>query len=204
MYLVRPPFFLKKVFPSITWKVPVRENTLFLTFDDGPVPEVTPWVLSMLKSYKASATFFCVGENIKKYKDIYNTIMDQGCQVGNHTYNHLNGLKTNCEQYIQNVYKCDEEVDSKLFRPPHGKLRYSQYRVLKDQYAIVMWDVLSGDYDTNISPEKCLKNVLHYAKKGSIIVFHDSLKAADNLYYVLPRVLEYFSERDFDFRKLEL
>ena len=205
MYSVRPNFLLRSFYSSAFWRVPAATKEIFLTFDDGPIPEVTPWVLSELKKYNAKATFFCIGANIEKYPDVFRQIISEGHSVGNHTYNHLNGWKTKTKEYFDNVSKCESLIkahEKKLFRPPYGKIKPSQYSILKTQYSVVMWDVLSGDFDQTISEEKCLKNVLTKTREGSIVVFHDSLKAKKNLQYALPKVLEHFSKEGFKFNSL--
>jgi len=173
-----------------------------LTFDDGPIPEVTPWVLDQLAEHEAKATFFCVGENAVRHPNIYSRIHAGGHTVGNHTYNHLNGWTTSREDYLKNVEQCASVVDSRLFRPPYGKLTRRKALVLQEQYKLVMWDVLSGDFDQSISPEACFQNVASNTKPGSIIVFHDSLKSELNLRYALPKVLSLFSERNYEFEAL--
>lgn len=173
-----------------------------MTFDDGPQPGITEWVLDVLKGHNASATFFCVGENVRKNKGIYERILHEGHSTGNHTYNHLYGWRTDTARYIDNTTKCAELVHSKLFRPPYGKMKPSQYSMLNAQYSIVMWDVLSGDFDNTITKEKCLQNCSRHSREGSIVVFHDSVKAQKNLEYVLPRFLDIFSGKGFAFEKL--
>src|ERR1035437_5256490 len=221
MYLVRPNLLMRKFFSSAIWRIPTKEKKIFLTFDDGPSPEITPWVLSTLKEHKAKATFFCVGENIEKHPEIFQQIIADGHSVGNHTYNHLNGWKTKTKEYLRNVEKCNAQmrrfadVQMKhqktyshifssanqhiLFRPPYGKIKRAQLLILNSTFSIIMWDVLSGDFDQTISEEKCLKNVLTKTRTGSIVVFHDSLKAKKNLMFVLPKFLEYFSKTGFEF-----
>jgi peptidoglycan-N-acetylglucosamine deacetylase len=232
---------MRKTFSSAIWRImpnsiqpPQKEDSqtaftsnkknkskgeIYLTFDDGPIPEITPWVLSTLKKYKAKATFFCVGANIKKHPHILQQIIAEGHSIGNHSFNHLNGWKTKTKKYIENIEMCAQEIVNGvnnhqlssllhtplLFRPPYGKMKQSQYShligsgPLNTQYSIIMWDVLSGDFDQKISEEKCLKNVLTKTREGSIVVFHDSIKAKKNLVYVLPKFLEYFSEKGFAF-----
>jgi len=178
-----------------------------LTFDDGPVPEVTPWVLSVLADFKARATFFVVGENVKKHPEVFRRIVEQGHSIGNHTYNHLKGWKTGDKGYLENCRKCAEVLNQEggLFRPPYGRMRKSQIKeVLKMYEKIVMWDVLSYDFDKLLSPEVCLKKVLRKSREGSIVVFHDSIKAKDNLEFVLPRFLEAFSNKEFVFEPLSV
>ena len=175
------------------------ERELFLTFDDGPIPEVTPWVLDTLRQYNARATFFCVGDNVRKYPEIFDMVVDAGHTVGNHTHNHLSGWSTENITYFHNIRHCARRVQSALFRPPYGKLKPSQVQFLQRHYRIVMWDVLSGDFDKTIKPEAVYQNVIQNASPGSIIVFHDSLKAKANLEYALPRVLEHFAELGYTF-----
>lgn len=188
--------------PGYTWRIPTSDRTLFLTFDDGPIPEVTPWVLNTLRAFEAKATFFCVGDNVRKHPAVFQQVVGDGHAVGNHTFNHLNGWKTDTAAYLQNVAKCQKMVHSNWFRPPYGRLKPAQKKALLRDYQIVMWDVLSGDFSPNITPEKCLDNVLAHAKKGSIVLMHDSLKAERNLRYTLPRVLEHFKEKGFQFEAL--
>lgn len=202
MYLATPPFWLKWLYPSLTWNKSRNEKTIYLTFDDGPIPVVTPFVLNTLKKFDATATFFCIGDNVRKYPEIYNQVVQDGHSVGNHTFNHLRGWKTKNETYIENVAKCRELVDSTLFRPPYGRGRRSQYTLLSSHYSIIMWDVLSGDFDDKMSPDKCLKKVIDNAGNGSVVVFHDSLKAFPRLEYALPRALEHWSEKGYSFNGL--
>jgi len=193
---------MPKIFKNLVWRMPKDEKSIYLTFDDGPTPMVTPWVLDQLAEYNAKATFFCVGKNVKSYPEIYQRIIDEGHEVGNHTYNHVNGWKTKRRAYLTEVTKCARLVNSNLFRPPYGRLRQSHYKVLKSKYRVIMWDILSGDFDLKISKEKCLKNVVSNARRGSIVVFHDSIKACDNLYYALPRVLENYSKFKYGLKSI--
>ncbi|MBL4657701.1 MAG: polysaccharide deacetylase family protein [Flavobacteriales bacterium] len=202
MYSDRPPKLLKRLLKDVIWDIPDKNKVLYLTFDDGPNPVITPWVINLLKQYKASATFFCVGSNVEKYKEVYDLVLADDHVVGNHTYSHKNGWKTRREKYLADVDKCSKVFSAKLFRPPYGKLRKSHYKRLKEDYQIVMWDVLSGDFDRKISNEKCLSNVLDNARGGSVIVFHDSEKALKKLYYTLPKVLEHFSKLGYTFRAI--
>lgn len=199
MYLVKSPFFLKKYYSNFVWKIPTAEKIIYLTFDDGPTPEITEWTLTTLKKFNAKATFFCIGANVVKYSGIFQQIINQGHAIGNHTHHHLNGWHTDKEIYFRNIKKCEEVVKSNLFRPPYGRIKKSQYELIKDDYKVIMWDVLSGDFDPKTSPEKCLSNVKNNTTEGSVVVFHDSLKAADNLKYTLPKVLEYFTEKGYRF-----
>lgn len=202
MYLTKTPTFVQNFFPNFTWKIPTSEKVLYLTFDDGPIPEVTPWVLDQLKQYDAKATFFAVGDNIRKHPEIFESVKAEGHTLGNHTFNHLNGWQTDNVAYFHNVRNGARMVDSDLFRPPYGKLTSRQVQFLQRHYRIVMWDILSGDFDPNVSKEQCLINVTGQAKPGSIIVFHDNIKSFEKLEYVLPRVLEHFSALGYQFEAL--
>ena len=206
-YFVKTPGWLKKIYDSYMWSVPGSDKILYLTFDDGPHPEATPFVLRELKKYNVLATFFCIGKNVVAYPDIYNQILREGHSVGNHTYNHLNGWKTNNNDYLKDIALASDEIDSYLFRPPYGRITSFQAKNLKPvmkgkEPKVIMWDVLSGDFDTACSPQQCLANVLFASVPGSIIVFHDSEKAFSRLEYALPRVLQYFSEKGYLFKSL--
>ena len=204
-YLVKSPWILKKYFSECTWNIKTNEKILYLTFDDGPHPEATLFILEQLKNYNAKATFFCIGKNVKEHFEIYKQIISDGHRPGNHTFNHLNGWNTRDEIYIKDIEKAAEIIDSNLFRPPYGRITKFQIKVLQQQkinLKTIMWDVLSGDFDTSLKPENCYLNVINYANPGSIIVFHDSLKAFPNLQYTLPLVLKYYSEKGFQFRPL--
>lgn len=198
MYFKKTPLLIKWLYPGLVWNKSRQEKTIYITFDDGPIPQITPWVLEQLAKFDAKATFFCIGENVLKHPDVYEQVKAAGHRIGNHTYNHLNGWKTSTEMYTENVQKCADLVHSNLFRPPYGRLKYGQIDKLTN-YQIVMWDVLSGDFDTLISPTTCLHNVLNNTENGSIIVFHDSLKAEKNLRYVLPIVLSFWKEKGYQF-----
>jgi peptidoglycan/xylan/chitin deacetylase (PgdA/CDA1 family) len=178
-------------------------KVVYLTFDDGPVPGVTTWLLDLLDKYNIKATFFCVGENVFRYPNIYTRILKGGHVVGNHTYNHIQGLKSTNRSYLKNVEQADRLIGSNLFRPPHGWLKRSQYRYLSERYKIIMWDVISCDYNQNISKEEVLNNVLEYTQPGSIITFHDSIKAEDHLKWALPRAIEELISQGYEFRKIE-
>ncbi|MFM2268209.1 MAG: hypothetical protein RL757_1650 [Bacteroidota bacterium] len=202
MYFIKTPKIVSDLFPNFTWKIPTTEKKIYLTFDDGPIPEVTPWVLEQLAKFDAKATFFCVGDNVRKHGDVFRQVLAAGHTVGNHTMNHFDGWKTESIDYFHNARNCARLVNSPLFRPPYGRLKPKQANFLQRHYKVVMWDVLSGDFDPTISPEKCLKNVIGAAGRGSIVVFHDSLKAEKNMKYALPRVLEHFAAKGYKFESL--
>ncbi len=204
MYFIHTPKIIQNLFPGFVWRIPTEEPSVFLTFDDGPIPEVTPWVLEQLDRFDAKATFFAVGENVKKYPEIYRSILDAGHHVGNHTYNHLSGWTSEDVPYLHNVRKAGQVIKSSLFRPPYGKLKPGQVQFLLRHYNIIMWDVLSGDFDTSNSPQKCINNVCGNVSPGSIVVFHDSLKAWDNLKVALPEVLERLTAAGYRFRAIPL
>ena len=198
--------WIKKVFNNLVWDIPNSDKKIYLTFDDGPIPEVTEWVLDILKSEEIKATFFCIGDNIKKHPEVYKRILAEGHQTGNHTFNHLNGWKTETNHYIENLKLCETEYlklnteHSFLFRPPYGKIKPSQSKAIRQfGYKIIMWDVLSYDFDQSISVEKCLENVISNTEQGSIIVFHDSLKAEKNLKYALPKAIQILKDKGFVF-----
>ncbi|SDD54335.1 polysaccharide deacetylase family protein [Niabella drilacis] len=207
MYFVKTPWLLKKIYPHYIWDLPASKKKIFLTFDDGPHPVATPFVLEQLRSWGAKASFFCVGKNVVAEKELYETLQKEGHAIGNHTHNHLNGWKTDTRLYLENVQQAAGHIDSGLFRPPYGRIRKEQGRLLTRGalgriFRIVMWDVLSGDFDRSLSPERCLQYVLKNTRSGSVIVFHDSEKAFKNMSFALPGVLQYFSERGFTFEAL--
>lgn len=247
MYFIKTPWWLKKLYPNLIWNKTLTTKTIFLTFDDGPIPIVTPAVLNILKNYNAKATFFCIGQNIVKHSDIFFQLKNDGHCIGNHTFSHLKGWATNDDNYIDNFNKCQTLTQSNLFRPPYGRIKRSQIfkiqnlklknqnlknvesenlnvinqnpdtiiyqtetikipvyqsKIKHQKSQIIMWDVLSGDFDTTLKPEKCLQNVLKHTQNGSIVVFHDSLKAWDRLQYVLPKALEYWDKKGFKFEGL--
>lgn len=208
MYLHYTNSLIQRFFPHFTWEIKTEAKVIYLTFDDGPIPEVTPWVLVELAKYDAKATFFCVGDNIRKYPQVFEQIKSEGHIIGNHTFNHLNGWKIENKTYLENIALCekyllDNQYNSrKLFRPPYGKITSYQSKVLRADYQIIMWNVLAGDFDIKLEEKICLKKTIQYTKAGSIVVFHDSQKAKKNLYYTLPRYLEYFSNEGFKFESL--
>lgn len=204
MYLIKTPWWLRALYPSFIWKINTNQKVLYLTFDDGPHATETPFVLDQLKRYDAKATFFCIGNNVVQHPNIYDRILAEGHAVGNHTFNHLNGWKTKDEEYINDIDKAAKEIDSTLFRPPYGRITRFQSSVISRQSSIIMWDVLSGDFDTDLQPQRCLANVLYHSKKGSIIVFHDSSKAWERMSFCLPRLLEHFTQEGYQFKALSV
>ncbi|MDQ8005631.1 MAG: polysaccharide deacetylase family protein [Pedobacter sp.] len=220
MYTVRPPFFLKWFYPNLIWNKEhkdTKEKVVYLTFDDGPIPNVTDFVLNTLKNFGIKATFFCIGDNIQKHPQIFERIKNDGHAVGNHTYNHLKGWKTEDNDYIANFWKCQELTATNLFRPPYGRIKKSQISQLINSWQltvgkelktenrelqIIMWDILSGDFDLKLSPERCYQNVISNVRNGSIIVFHDSLKAWERLEHALPKTIEYLLAKGYRFETL--
>ncbi len=203
----KTPFVAPYIYPKLLWKVKTAEKLIYLTFDDGPIPNLTEWVLETLKAFEAKATFFCVGENVEKHPEIFQRIVDDGHAIGNHTQHHLNGKKTPYAEYLADALACDEVLKSKgqathLFRPPYGRLTLKQRKELSKQKQIVMWDVLTQDYDQSMSPELILKRSISATERGAIVVFHDNLKAEKNLKAVLPKYLEYFSQAGYRFTTL--
>ena len=185
----RLPKFIKRLFPSLIWDIQSNDS-VFLTFDDGPTPEVTAWVLDELKKYDAKATFFCIGKNAELYPHILQRIRDEGHAIGNHTYSHNKGWGMGCERYVEDVDMANEILKTTLVRPPYGQITRSQARRLSARYHLIMWDILSRDYSKVVSPEQCQKEVIPHLKAGSIVVFHDSVKASTNLYPTLPLTLK--------------
>ncbi|MBK9223972.1 MAG: polysaccharide deacetylase family protein [Flavobacterium sp.] len=207
-YWIKTNELIKRIFKNYVWDIPNKENKVYLTFDDGPTPDVTEWTLSQLKKYNAKATFFCIGNNIEKHPDIYNSIIQEGHSTGNHTFNHLNGWKSKTEDYLYDVDLCANQIQkstnhaiqSSIFQTPYGKIKLSQAKKVKELgYKIILWDVLSADFDSTISPEDCLKNVLSNISDGSIVVFHDSMKARKNLEYALPKTLDFLTREGYNF-----
>ncbi|RKD13274.1 polysaccharide deacetylase [Pelobium manganitolerans] len=243
LFLTKTPYLLKKIYPKhLIWHKTRTEKVIYLTFDDGPIPIVTPWVLNTLKKFDVKATFFCIGDNIRKHPAIFEQLKAEGHAVGNHTFNHLNGWKTANETYLGNIAQCQQLTKTPLFRPPYGRIKFSQIRRLHEyqnsreqgarskeqgikskdegtmskdglqssqisnlasQISIIMWDVLSGDFDPSLSPQKCLANTLKHTENGSIVVFHDSQKAWERLEYVLPRAIEHWKNEGYSFGLLQ-
>jgi peptidoglycan/xylan/chitin deacetylase (PgdA/CDA1 family) len=202
-YWIKTNSLIKRIFSNYIWDIPNMKNKIYLTFDDGPTPEITEWVLEILKEHQIKATFFCIGKNIQKHPAIFNKVINDGHAIGNHTFNHLNGWKTPFGSYLENIDLCKSEIrnqQSTLFRPPYGKIKTTQSKKLRQLgYKIIMWDVLSADFDQSITPEKCLENVLQNTQSGSVIVFHDSIKAFKNLEYTLPKSIAILKQKGFEF-----
>ncbi|MCK5774958.1 MAG: polysaccharide deacetylase family protein [Bacteroidales bacterium] len=203
MYFVKTPIIFTKLFnKSLIWKIPNDEKKIYLTFDDGPTPELTVDILKYLTKYKAKATFFCVGDNIRKHPELIKEIQNNGHKIGHHTYNHISGWNTSTKAYIENVNNGHKLLDSNLFRPAYGRITLSQIKKLRLDYKIIMWSVLSGDFDINLSEEKCLKNALK-AKTGDIVVFHDNIKSTQKIHEVLPRFLAHYTKLGYQFSVIE-
>jgi peptidoglycan-N-acetylglucosamine deacetylase len=206
-YFIKIPWWIPKLFSSYLWRVPTKKKVVYLTFDDGPHPSITPWVLAQLKAHQAKATFFCLGKNVVQFKEVYQQILDEGHSVGNHSFHHCNGWKTADEDYLADVAKASSVIHSNLFRPPYGRIRKKQAKGLSSAMQtatikVVMWDILSADFDSSISPEQCAQNVLKNVRPGSVIVFHDSEKAYTNLSYSLPLVLSNLKNGGYSFEEL--
>lgn len=206
--LHRIPLWFQRLFPDYIWQIPGQEKVIYLTFDDGPIPGITEWVIEMLKQYNIKATFFVVGENVNKHPHIFNKIIENGHVIGNHTFHHVRGWGTPTKLYIEEVELCDKAIVNNggqkpvYFRPPHGRIKSGQTKILLDTYKLLMWNVLTVDYDRSLHEEKCLNNSIKATKPGSIVVFHDSIKAEKNLKYVLPRYIEYFLDFGYTFQPL--
>ena len=210
-YLFKTPYFIQKLFPNYLWRKNTDKKVIYLTFDDGPTPAVTPWILETLKKFDAKASFFCIGKNVVLHPKIVNSIIKQNHTIGNHTYSHINGWNVSSKTYLDDVERTrimlsksiESQQDSSFFRPAYGKISFKQSKALRNLgYKIVLWDVLSGDFDLKLSPEKSLKKVLKHTKPGSIVVFHDSIKAQKILQYVLPKALEYWKKEAYEFMAL--
>ncbi|TJY31714.1 polysaccharide deacetylase family protein [Pontimicrobium aquaticum] len=210
---ITTPKVVKSLFPTLVWDIPTKGKDIYLTFDDGPTPKITNWVLDTLKQYNAKATFFCIGKNIEEHPDVFKNIISEGHSIGNHTYNHVKGWKTKTKDYLNNITQAKKIIDlhvkeseignQDLFRPPYGQITPKQIKKLQEQsYKIVMWNVLSVDWNKKVSTETCLNNVINHTDSGSIIVFHDSVKASKNMQFALPKVLKYFNEKGYTFKRI--
>ena len=196
--MLQVPEILKSVIKNVVWRINPAKKVIYLTFDDGPNPGVTPLVLDILDRFEVKATFFCVGENVSRFPDVFDEVKRRGHTVGNHTFNHLKGFEYSTDDYVRNVKKASEFIDSRLFRPPHGQIKPSQIKALKDDYLIIMWDFITYDYDKRIEPEKIIAEVKKRSRNGSIVVFHDSLKAEKNVLQVLPEALRFWKENGYE------
>ena len=203
MFIEQPPQFVRQLYPGACWRMNASERAVYLTFDDGPIPEVTPWVLDVLDRYRIKATFFMVGDNVRKYPEVYRMVVERGHRIGNHTYHHLKGFGLSADSYVANVEEANRLVESDLFRPPHGLMRMSQYHALRERYRIVMWDLVTRDYNPKLTGDEVLGKVKRYVRNGSIITFHDSLRATHNLYYALPRAIEWLLAEGYEFKIFE-
>ena len=199
MLIEQPPIPYRMLFPETVWRIPMKHKAVFLTFDDGPIPEVTPWVLDLLDHYGIKATFFCVGDNVRKHPETFRMVVERGHSVGNHTMHHLQGAKVTTARYVADIMEAHALIDSPLFRPPHGLIRWKQAGAIKDNMRIIMYDLVTRDYSKKLTGEQVLDNVRRYVRNGSIIVFHDSLKSESNLRYALPRAIEWLKENGYQF-----
>ena len=203
MLIEQPPKLLRWLYPRALWRMDKNVKAVYLTFDDGPIPEITPWVLDLLDKYNIKATFFLVGDNVRKHPEEFKMIVERGHRVGNHTFNHISGLKYLSYNYLENTNKANELINSKLFRPPHGWMRWGQYMVLSHRYTVVMWDLVTRDYSKRLNGRQVLRNVKKYVRNGSIITFHDSIKSEKNLKYALPRAIEWLLEQGYEFKTFD-
>ena len=203
MFIEQPPQFFRQLYPRAYWRMNASERAVYLTFDDGPIPEVTPWVLDVLDRYKIKATFFMVGDNVRKHPEEFKMVVERGHRIGNHTYNHLKGVEQRTQHYMGNIEKANSYLATDLFRPPHGLMRPGQYRALSERYRIIMWDLVTRDYNPKLNGREILKKVKRYARNGSIITFHDSLRSVHNLHYALPRAIEWLLQEGYEFKVFE-
>ncbi len=205
MLIEQPPLLYRLLFPEAIWRIKRRgRKVVYLTFDDGPIPEVTPWVLDVLDKENVKATFFMVGDNVRRHPELYEEIKRRGHSYGNHTMHHVQGMKTSTRAYLRDIEEADALIDSSLFRPPHGIMRWAQSRALRNHYNIVMYDLVTRDYDPSIRPDKILRNVMDYVRNGSIIVFHDSLRSERNLRYALPLAIKWFKKEGYEFLPIDM
>lgn len=200
MIIEQPACFLRWLYPLALWRMDRHERSVYLTFDDGPIPQVTPWVLSVLRHYNIKATFFMVGDNVRKHPEEFAQVVAEGHRIGNHTYNHIGGLRHGIRSYLANVEKANDLLYTDLFRPPHGWMKWGQYIAVRRRYRVVMWDLVTRDYSTRLNGRDVLFNVRRYARPGSIITFHDSLKSEDKLLYALPRSIEWLLSQGYSFK----
>lgn len=204
MFIEQPPVPYRMLFPESMWRIPMKEKSVFLTFDDGPIPEVTPWVLDLLDQYEIKVTFFMVGDNVRKHPETFQEVIKRGHSVGNHTMHHLQGAKVRTRRYIKDIAEAHMLIKSPLFRPPHGFIRWKQAAAIKANMRIIMYDLVTRDYSKKLSGDDVLENVKRYTRNGSIIVFHDSLKAEKNLRYALPKAIEWLKQNGYKFLPLPM
>ncbi|MGN0213399.1 MAG: polysaccharide deacetylase family protein [Muribaculaceae bacterium] len=204
MFVEQPPLLYRMLFPECVWRIQKKKKCVYLTFDDGPIPEVTPWVLDTLDRYGVKATFFMVGDNVHRHPELLEEVLRRGHSVGNHTMNHMQGRKVTTETYIDNIERANALIHTNLFRPPHGLMRFAQSKAVRANYSVIMYDVVTRDYAGNIDGEGVLANVKRFARKGSIIVFHDSLKAEKNMKYALPKAIEWLLENGYELEKIPM
>lgn len=202
MFIEQPPKFIRALYPGAVWRMDPNVKAVYLTFDDGPIPEITPWVLDLLDKYEIKATFFMVGDNVRKHPKEYQMVVDRGHRIGNHTFNHIRGFEYLSLNYLKNTDQANEVLQTDLFRPPHGHMRWAQYYTLKKHYKIIMWDLVTRDYSNKLNGKQVFRIVKKYVRNGSIITFHDSVKSENNMKYALPRSIEWLKEQGYEFRLL--
>ena len=200
MFIEQPPQWVRLLYPKATWRMDKKVKAVYLTFDDGPIPEITPWVLDLLDKYQIKATFFMVGDNIRKHPKEFQMVVERGHRLGNHTFNHIRGSEYLSDNYLENTDKANEYLKTDLFRPPHGHMRWGQYQVLKKKYRIIMWDLVTRDYSNRLNGPQVLAKVKKYVRNGSIITFHDSIKSEHNMKYALPKAIEWLKEQGYEFK----
>ena len=200
MFIEQPPQLVRLLYPKAIWRMDKKEKAVYLTFDDGPIPEITPWVLDLLDKYQIKATFFMVGDNIRKHPKEFEMVVARGHRLGNHTFNHIRGSEYLSTDYLANTDKANEYLKTNLFRPPHGHMRWGQYQVLKKKYRIIMWDLVTRDYSKLLNGPQVLAKVKKYVRNGSIITFHDSVKSEKNIKYALPKAIEWLKEQGYEFK----
>ncbi|MCE2616787.1 polysaccharide deacetylase family protein [Phocaeicola oris] len=200
MFIEQPPLLMRWIYPRAFWRMDKHVKAVYLTFDDGPIPDITPWVLDLLDQYQIKATFFLVGDNVRKHPEEFKLILKRGHRVGNHTYNHIQGIHYLSKNYLKNVEKANELIHSNLFRPPHGFMRWGEYMILRDKYQMVMWDLVTRDYSKRLTGPEVFEKVKKYCRNGSIITFHDSLKSEKNMKYALPKSIDWLIEQGYEFK----
>ena len=200
MFIEQPPQLVRLLYPKAIWRMDKKVKAVYLTFDDGPIPRITPWVLDLLDKYQIKATFFMVGDNIRKHPEEFKMVVDRGHRLGNHTFNHIRGSEYLSDNYLENTDQANEFLKTDLFRPPHGHMRWGQYQVLKKKYRIIMWDLVTRDYSNRLNGPQVLAKVKKYVRNGSIITFHDSIKSEQNMKYALPRAIEWLKEQGYEFK----